>query len=307
MVFSSLPVYLDQSNLHQKPYNQQESGVENHRISTHLPPPPPPSQVAGGGRQGSTRPASMVDRARLARIPIPENGLKCPRCDSTSTKFCYFNNYNLMQPRHFCKACRRYWTRGGAMRNVPVGGNCRGSKRSKGGGSRSGRGTAIPEKESDVVDTTGGGNPSSAGGACPTGSGSVGIPGNISQPPTYELPLVNAFHQAGLSYYVDNIGGGGGLSVGSRFQTPQLVSPIGNGGFGNVNSNSFIFTGDGEPWRFMDSLAGFEPAPSTNLDPFQAEGSGKMEESQGLNNINSTRPFLGSMGNNQYWLSSHFN
>ncbi|KAJ0899740.1 putative transcription factor C2C2-Dof family [Helianthus annuus] len=72
----------------------------------------------------------MVDRARLAKIPLPEPGLNCPRCDSTNTKFCYFNNYNLTQPRHFCKTCRRYWTRGGALRNVPVGGGCRRNKRS---------------------------------------------------------------------------------------------------------------------------------------------------------------------------------
>ncbi|WVZ72657.1 hypothetical protein U9M48_021079 [Paspalum notatum var. saurae] len=52
-------------------------------------------------------------------------GLPCPRCDSVNTKFCYYNNYNLSQPRHFCRACRRYWTRGGALRNVPVGGGTR--------------------------------------------------------------------------------------------------------------------------------------------------------------------------------------
>nr|GMC83884.1 dof zinc finger protein DOF1.4 [Ipomoea batatas]GMC89957.1 dof zinc finger protein DOF1.4 [Ipomoea batatas]GMD54148.1 dof zinc finger protein DOF1.4 [Ipomoea batatas] len=51
--------------------------------------------------------------------------LKCPRCDSSNTKFCYYNNYSLSQPRHFCKACKRYWTRGGTLRNVPVGGGCR--------------------------------------------------------------------------------------------------------------------------------------------------------------------------------------
>ncbi|KAL5755790.1 hypothetical protein ACOSQ2_020536 [Xanthoceras sorbifolium] len=51
--------------------------------------------------------------------------LKCPRCDSTNTKFCYYNNYNLSQPRHFCKNCRRYWTKGGALRNIPVGGGTR--------------------------------------------------------------------------------------------------------------------------------------------------------------------------------------
>lgn len=56
--------------------------------------------------------------------------LKCPRCDSLNTKFCYYNNYNLSQPRHFCKNCRRYWTKGGVLRNVPVGGGCRISKRS---------------------------------------------------------------------------------------------------------------------------------------------------------------------------------
>ncbi|PNX74758.1 dof zinc finger protein [Trifolium pratense] len=56
--------------------------------------------------------------------------LKCPRCESINTKFCYYNNYNLSQPRHFCKNCRRYWTKGGVLRNVPVGGGCRKSKRS---------------------------------------------------------------------------------------------------------------------------------------------------------------------------------
>ncbi|XP_020594085.1 dof zinc finger protein DOF3.1-like [Phalaenopsis equestris] len=61
----------------------------------------------------------------------PEQNLQCPRCESTNTKFCYFNNYNLSQPRHFCKDCRRYWTRGGALRNVPIGGGTRrNSKRS---------------------------------------------------------------------------------------------------------------------------------------------------------------------------------
>ncbi|KAF5182668.1 Dof zinc finger protein DOF5.7 [Thalictrum thalictroides] len=57
--------------------------------------------------------------------------LKCPRCDSPKTKFCYYNNYSLSQPRHFCKACRRYWTNGGALRNVPLGGGCRKSKKIK--------------------------------------------------------------------------------------------------------------------------------------------------------------------------------
>lgn len=51
----------------------------------------------------------------------PEKIIPCPRCKSTETKFCYFNNYNVNQPRHYCKCCQRYWTAGGALRNVPVG------------------------------------------------------------------------------------------------------------------------------------------------------------------------------------------
>ncbi|XP_004505949.1 dof zinc finger protein DOF2.1 [Cicer arietinum] len=62
--------------------------------------------------------------------PQPEQALKCPRCDSSNTKFCYYNNYSLSQPRYFCKSCRRYWTKGGTLRNVPVGGGCRKNKRS---------------------------------------------------------------------------------------------------------------------------------------------------------------------------------
>ncbi|KAI3765080.1 hypothetical protein L2E82_15104 [Cichorium intybus] len=48
--------------------------------------------------------------------------LTCPRCESTNTKFCYYNNYNKMQPRYFCKACKRHWTEGGTLRSIPVGG-----------------------------------------------------------------------------------------------------------------------------------------------------------------------------------------
>ncbi|KAL5764148.1 hypothetical protein ACOSP7_016497 [Xanthoceras sorbifolium] len=72
---------------------------------------------------------SKAQQERKPR-PQPEQALKCPRCDSTNTKFCYYNNYSLSQPRYFCKSCRRYWTKGGTLRNVPVGGGCRKNKRS---------------------------------------------------------------------------------------------------------------------------------------------------------------------------------
>lgn len=60
----------------------------------------------------------------------PDKIIPCPRCNSMDTKFCYYNNYNINQPRHFCKNCQRYWTAGGTMRNVPVGAGRRKSKNS---------------------------------------------------------------------------------------------------------------------------------------------------------------------------------
>ncbi|XP_071709602.1 dof zinc finger protein DOF1.5-like [Rutidosis leptorrhynchoides] len=58
----------------------------------------------------------------------PDKIISCPRCKSMDTKFCYFNNYNVNQPRHYCKGCQRYWTAGGALRNVPVGAGRRKAK-----------------------------------------------------------------------------------------------------------------------------------------------------------------------------------
>ncbi|KAG1368559.1 putative dof zinc finger protein DOF1.7 [Cocos nucifera] len=62
-------------------------------------------------------------RRRPAEGPVEEAAAergreRCPRCDSRDTKFCYYNNYNTSQPRHFCRSCRRYWTLGGSLRNV---------------------------------------------------------------------------------------------------------------------------------------------------------------------------------------------
>ncbi|XP_020703944.1 dof zinc finger protein DOF1.4-like [Dendrobium catenatum] len=56
--------------------------------------------------------------------------LKCPRCYSANTKFCYYNNYSLTQPRHFCRTCHRHWTAGGVLRNIPASGS-RKNKRQK--------------------------------------------------------------------------------------------------------------------------------------------------------------------------------
>jgi hypothetical protein len=81
---------------------------------------------AGGAGAGAAAGAGAERRAR----PQKEKAINCPRCNSTNTKFCYYNNYSLQQPRYFCKTCRRYWTEGGSLRNVPVGGGSRKNKRS---------------------------------------------------------------------------------------------------------------------------------------------------------------------------------
>ncbi|XP_009612449.1 dof zinc finger protein DOF2.4-like [Nicotiana tomentosiformis] len=297
MSFSSFPVYLDHPNLQQLQqldhHQQGNPGLENSQLPTAA----PPAQV--GGSPGSIRPGSMVDRARLAKIPLPEAGLKCPRCDSSNTKFCYFNNYNLAQPRHFCKSCRRYWTRGGALRSVPVGGGCRRNKRSKStnNSSKTAGSNNTAERQIGTTSTSTSASPSSC---------SKEITGqHFSQSSIHLTPLMAAFQNLNHQY--------GG------FQPPPLVSTQNNGelghemGFqigGNSTNNLQAATTGGSDyhhhqWR-LPSLA------ATNLYPFQGErieatSSGishqdsvvRMEENnQGLN---STKQFLGTMENNQYW------
>ncbi|URD88787.1 dof zinc finger protein [Musa troglodytarum] len=84
--------------------------------------------MAGDSICTTTRPQQAVERkVRLHK----EKALDCPRCNSTNTKFCYYNNYSLTQPRYFCRDCRRYWTHGGSRRNVSVGGGSRKNKNKK--------------------------------------------------------------------------------------------------------------------------------------------------------------------------------
>lgn len=72
----------------------------------------------------------VIELPKVTPVKQSAPPLKCPRCESMNTKFCYFNNYNQSQPRYFCKACKRHWTKGGTLRDVPVGGGRR-NKRPK--------------------------------------------------------------------------------------------------------------------------------------------------------------------------------
>ncbi|XP_015572651.1 dof zinc finger protein DOF1.8 isoform X2 [Ricinus communis] len=96
-----------------------------------------PQGIGVGKPMENSRHNSSSGLERRSARPQKDHALNCPRCNSTNTKFCYYNNYSLSQPRYFCKTCRRYWTEGGSLRNVPVGGGSRKNKRSSASSSSS--------------------------------------------------------------------------------------------------------------------------------------------------------------------------
>ncbi|XAR60567.1 hypothetical protein NMG60_11033994 [Bertholletia excelsa] len=286
MVFPSIPVYLDHPNWHQ--LQQPNQVTENSQL--HPAPPPPP---AGGG--GTVRPGSMVDRARLAKIPQPEAGLKCPRCESTNTKFCYFNNYSLSQPRHFCKTCRRYWTRGGALRNVPVGGGCRRNKRTKGGSKPQPTAETGPNNKSTSE---------SPGSTCNNSEMS-----NHFTQLSPQMPLMTSLHN--LAQY-----GSGNINIGSNltgFQAQMAAAAGGGGGSladqwrlpsfsGTLEQhmmNMYTFQGQGGEGRCLGTGNGDELRPLMSNSGETQMGAVKVEESQGHDL--SIRQIFGVSENNQYW------
>ncbi|PUZ72191.1 hypothetical protein GQ55_2G373700 [Panicum hallii var. hallii] len=146
--------------------------------------------AGAGGATAGAPPAGARSSAGAgaAGAPVADpraEALRCPRCDSANTKFCYYNNYSLSQPRHFCKACKRYWTRGGTLRNVPVGGGCRKNKRSRsssaaGAGGRTGSSAAAAAAavtSSSAASTLSLPPPA---GSLPSLTSALGLPGGTS-------------------------------------------------------------------------------------------------------------------------------
>lgn len=210
-----------------------------------------------GGYQGSIRPGSMADRARLAKIHQVDAVLKCPRCESTNTKFCYYNNYNLSQPRHFCKTCRRYWTRGGALRNVPVGGGCRRNKRSKGNNTN-----ASKSHVAGGSSTPASANSSSNNGCTTTTTTTTNSNGNMvmGHLPT-QFPFLSSLQHYSNTNNSDYLSGGIGSHFGTSPTSSLVAKNIGNSSsssnaefqIGNGSSNGgnlLLSNGIGEQWRF---------------------------------------------------------
>ncbi|WCJ41217.1 Dof-type zinc finger DNA-binding family protein [Euphorbia peplus] len=307
MVFSSVPVYLDPHNWQQQNNQQQHQQGGGINENSQLPPLPPPSSSAGSGGTGSIRPGSMADRARLAKIPQPETALKCPRCESTNTKFCYFNNYSLSQPRHFCKTCRRYWTRGGALRNVPVGGGCRRNKKSK--SSSTSKSPATNERVQIM-----GSNSSSGTNGIPS---EMNMMTHLSQNPNHhQLPFMTSLHnltQFGVGNLGLNFGGMqhngqadmgfhiGTNSGGAVQQYPFFEAPQHPPGLYQYQSEGIEASGGGENGHgHLRSMS--TSSRVSQLAPVKTEDNNP----NSILNL-SSKPFLGisegnnNTNNNHYW------
>ncbi|KAM7251549.1 hypothetical protein ACFE04_023432 [Oxalis oulophora] len=207
-------------------------------------------------RRNTVTTTTTTTKIQTQGAPPPEQEqLPCPRCESTNTKFCYYNNYNFSQPRHFCKSCRRYWTHGGTLRDIPVGGGTRKSvKRPR-------------PTTTDVVPI------SSVSSSSTTTKGTVmlanGVSGQsqsfpIPSTPIYHLPLTHGgsmFNGEGkvgsftslLDTHTHGGGPGGflalggfGLGIGNGYEDHQL-------GFGNVNRAGSGSGGGG--WQFPTVVA----------------------------------------------------
>ncbi|KFK41379.1 dof zinc finger protein [Arabis alpina] len=96
-------------------------------------------------QQSEITTSTSADKPTTA-LKKPDKLLPCPRCESANTKFCYYNNYNVNQPRYFCRNCQRYWTAGGSMRNVPVGS---GRRKNKGWGTSSNHYLQVTQEDYD--------------------------------------------------------------------------------------------------------------------------------------------------------------
>ncbi|KAK4749664.1 hypothetical protein SAY87_027113 [Trapa incisa] len=119
MSLTSLQVCMDSAHWLEGSLIQDESGIDSS------------SSPSRGDMLACSGP--LMERRLRPPHDLP---LKCPRCESTHTKFCYYNNYSLSQPRYFCKTCRRYWTKGGTLRNIPVGGGCRKNRKASASSSK---------------------------------------------------------------------------------------------------------------------------------------------------------------------------
>ncbi|PIN15513.1 hypothetical protein CDL12_11847 [Handroanthus impetiginosus] len=220
MGITSLQVCMDSSDWLQGTISDEMNGMDSSPITT----PTNEDMLA------CSRP--LLER-RLR--PQHEQALKCPRCDSTHTKFCYYNNYSLSQPRYFCKTCRRYWTKGGTLRNIPVGGGCRKNKKVSNSSKKNNA-----QSSNDNIHNH---NPSSS-----NSSSSLILNNNYSNSPnSTDLQLAfpeqiqfSSYHAAGGLFNPGNAG----FLLENNPGAPIDLMGNGEGYFGNMNYAPFGFCDD---------------------------------------------------------------
>ncbi|GER46954.1 Dof zinc finger protein [Striga asiatica] len=164
-----------------------------------------------GKKQKQKQVPHPKQQVQLPVRPEPER-LTCPRCESTDTKFCYFNNYHYTQPRHFCKTCKRYWTRGGNLRNIPVGGTPKKASKRPAAAASSGKRQA-PAAPPEAGDAGGGGG--------------IGVAAAMRVPPP--PPPERMFGSAGgslASVVAGAVGFGGGRQMGDWGAGPSGDVPV---------------------------------------------------------------------------------
>lgn len=94
--------------------NTREQGQQQQAQQTHQGPKQAvagqPAASAAPSNQGNSETGGSEQQQgkegrveKNGKLPRPEGTACCPRCASEDTKFCYYNNYNVKQPRYFCK------------------------------------------------------------------------------------------------------------------------------------------------------------------------------------------------------------
>ncbi|XP_021759695.1 cyclic dof factor 2-like isoform X1 [Chenopodium quinoa] len=108
-------------NIPENTFTSESSGDENGVLSLEYP------EITSSARQYAEAADKSPEASKAASMIELDKPVSCPRCNSMETKFCYFNNSNINKSRHFCWSCQRYWTIGGATKNLSIrSGQCKG-------------------------------------------------------------------------------------------------------------------------------------------------------------------------------------
>ncbi|PNT65625.1 hypothetical protein BRADI_4g45224v3, partial [Brachypodium distachyon] len=157
--------------------------------------------------------------------PQPAQNIECPRCHSLDTKFCYYNNYNVLQPRYHCRGCERYWTVGGALRNVPVGVGCRNRNKRPAASSSRAKLPVAP--------------------AAPPASTSMSMsmadfPNFISSPPPAGIGMLHSQNKAGIGMAMPLPPLSFGIGGTTPMMQPTAAFQCGDQGGGSINNMSVM-------------------------------------------------------------------